>query len=172
MADYRVSKKALAATGPNPTQAVLEAVMAKTDEAEVRTGSSAAREIFMRQLTPGQRAVFAIARFEMELNGGGFDAYFRHAAGDYALDATAGLRMVDASRFESVLTNAISLFPGRKPDRDTDKRAEQLESIVAKAPDAFENLDSEFFDSYAGEESLGKLLIVYIRAHPAEFFVD
>jgi len=172
MSDLRVSRTSLPTTGPAMTAAWLEAVLARVSEADSAAQSSRERAALIRGLTPGQAIVLAINRFEMEANSGSFDSYFRYSGGDYAAEALAGLRKIGPNKFADVLSRTMMLFPKGKPDADVDRRADQLDRILDENPEAFEELFSEFLDAYEGEESLGKLLVTFVRAHPQEFFVD
>ena len=172
MTDLRVSKRSLPTTGPNPTAAVLDAVLTKVSQADGAAKSSRDRATLIRGLTPGQAIVLAVTRFEMEANGGSFDSYFRCRGGDYVHQALAGLRKIGPNKFAHVLSRAMALFPNGQPDADTDRRVDQLDRILNKNPVAFDEFFSEFLDAYEGEESLGKLLVAHIHAHPGEFFTD
>lgn len=172
MPDLRVSKSALNAKGPNPTFTVLEAVFAKVDAADSDAADSKARAKFIASLTPGQRIVYAAFTCEREVGSGGLDSYLRYSWGDYAPEALAGLQAVGAKGFVTPLAKAIALFPKGVPSRDSDERFEQLDAILEKKPGVLGALDDAFLNGYDEEESLGKAMIAYIKAHPADFFHD
>lgn len=169
MKDLRAAKSALQAKGPNPTFAIIEAVLAAVSAAELKADGSEERAALMERVTPGQAWALAINKFEMEVNAGGLDSYLRCAAGDHATRALAGLIEIRALKFAAVLSETLSLFPKGEPITNTDKRAGQLDRILARNPTALQNLDAAFFNAYEGEESLGKLLVAYFCSHQTDF---
>jgi len=167
--DFRVPRTALKPKGRNKPFAIIQQVMAKVDQAELKAVNSKERAALLNKLTPGQVTVFAITRFEMEMNGGGFESFFGNAAGDYASVALAGLKAVGATKFARVLAKGMAAFPAAKPHRDSDRRWTQVEKILDRKPEAFEAADAKFFEAYDGEESLAKLLVEFIMEHSDDF---
>lgn len=165
--DLRVSRKALAATGQNPTHAKIEAILELAQPVfdEASDGNALG-------LTAGQRLVLAVRYMEMEVNSGGFDCYFRYCGGNTAEDALAGLKELGATKFAEVLSKAMALFPGGCPAKDIDVREKEVDEVQEAHPGALGELDSAFYDCYEGEEPLGKALVAFVRSEPGEFFVD
>jgi hypothetical protein len=168
--DYRISRAALDATeGINPTFAVLRAVLERAWPAWI----SMVLDDDRSDLTSGQRFVAAIMELESMVNNDGFDEYFACPCGDTVLEALEGLRTIGATRIADVLARAIALFPNGRPARDTETRGWELHRILTEHDsDPFDLLNKDFYDSYEGDESLGKAIVAYIRANPKEFFVD
>ncbi len=168
--DLRTSRMILNAAGTNPA---FEILLAVTEPIESAIDRDVPAHIWLTlELTPGQVAAYAIRQLEMEVNSGGFDAYFRYTGADTACEALEGLRRIGAAKFAVVLQKAVALFPGGSPPRCVDERETALESILARTPNVLNSLDLEFYDAYENEESLAKLLGKYMQMNPTEFFYD
>src|SRR6266850_6373219 len=77
----------------------VQALLQRVEEAFVPSDSPEEIEGFLARLTPGQRALLAVNQFEMEVNSGGFDTYFRYSAGSLVAEALEGLARFGAGSF-------------------------------------------------------------------------
>ena len=118
------------------------------------------------RLTEPQLYFYLNQCFERELNNGGFDQYFRNAAGAHAAGTLHSLKAIGAEKTMSLLQAAMDLFPGGEVPQDHDERLEVVGSIEDQVEHQWEGLESEFF---AYEDDLNKLNLAFIKAHRDSF---
>ncbi|MGH3712101.1 MAG: DMP19 family protein [Micromonosporaceae bacterium] len=98
----------------------------------------------MSKMTPEQRQVFALGMLRQEVNSGGFDAYFRYNGGNTALDAKDAAPLIGPS-WELVITEACNRV-GHSYPTDQAVREASVDELTERDPEAFERLDSAFYD--------------------------
>ncbi len=140
----------------------------------VMFAAETAREVeaALLQLTPGQRAVWAVEQLQLEMGNGGIEQYFYNSPGDTAPEALDGLRKIDAPKFARPLERAIALFPGGRVPRDRDARELLLDEQGLSEVLIDSGVDDAWEEAYAVEEELSKLGLDYVERHRADFFFD
>lgn len=121
-------------------------------------------------LTPGQRAVYALDWIRKEVSNGGFDQLFGNSTGFLTPEAIQGAAYIGATDYEDVLRRAAAIFPNGEVPRDQDERTDLID--FDEHGHLLEELDEEFFalldDS---DRNLTYLMAVFIDTHKDEFFV-
>ena len=166
--DLRVFKSTVVATGNNPVFSQLLALLQNVEAVEFQLSEP---ELF-KAMTRGQTAIYAVNRFEMAVNHGGFESLFRVHSGAMINAAYKGLKSANAAKFAANLAAATKLLPWQRGWPERDAREEALDKLTDQNPDYFDEVNAQFQACYDGEESLGKAIVAYAFAHPAEFFVD
>lgn len=112
-------------------------------------------------LLPEEQGYIAVWWLAMEVNNGGFDQYFRNSSGDAALLALDTLGQSEANETRSLLANALSTFEpvgGYAADRE-----ERLYLLKKLPANAFDNLDSQFYEGQ--EPFMSKVLSLVAKLH-------
>lgn len=87
-----------------------------------------------------------VDRLDAEVNNGGFDQFFFNSSGDHAIETIQALKHVGAIRTAELVQLACDRFPqGSPPAEISTRRTLMLESVSPDA-DAFEDLDSRFYE--------------------------
>jgi hypothetical protein len=121
----------------------------------------------MERLSKPQQYFRLNQNLEREVNNGGFDQYFFNSSGDFAHETLVALDAIQAPITSSLLSQAMSEFPGGLVPKDTDaRRSLMLELWPDSSNPVWEALD-ERFCKY--EENLNLFNISYVRAHVDEF---
>lgn len=137
---------------------ILEAVSVTMNGAE--TGDQA--EAILSTFSLGQRRLYAVSKYQMEVGHGGHEYYYRYSGGLVWPEALAGLEMIGATTVRDIFVEAMKRFP-EGPSREFTPRQEALEKLGSLA---FDDLDDRFYE--VGFQ-LDDLMEAYIRAHPEEF---
>ncbi|MBK9263931.1 MAG: DMP19 family protein [Polyangiaceae bacterium] len=128
---------------------------------EVSTGAEA--EAVLASFSLGQRRLYAVEWYVMEVNSGGHEFFFGCSAGLVWPDALAGLEMLGATAAWEILLEATQRFP-----EPLSVEYSQREEALKKLPDkVFDDLDRRFYDGV--DDQVWALMEAYIRAHPDEF---
>lgn len=121
-------------------------------------------------LTPGQRAVYALDWIRKEVSNGGFDQLLGNSTGYLTPEAIEGADYIGADDYASLLRRAAAIFPGGVVPRDDDERTALIDSddhIVL-----LERLDEEFFALLDDpERNLTRLMAIFMATHKDDFFV-
>jgi hypothetical protein len=120
----------------------------------------------LRDATPGQRAIYALASVDGEIQNGGVAALFYNSTGALVPEAIRGARRIEASAYEEVLVELASLFPGARVPLARPAREEVLERVPEET---LERLDERWFGLYE-RAPLDRKYAPYIARHPSEFF--
>ena len=123
-------------------------------------------------LTEWEPFWFAIFWPFREVDNGGFHTFFFNDAGQFAIDALAGLQEVGAHKSADILRRAVNVFPeGKVP---TDQQLRRL--VLTSLPDESQwkrlgDLSNEFF---ASNEDVTGLIDRFVAQNPADFptFLD
>lgn len=137
---------------------VVEPVVCKMYGAE--TGAQA--ETILAPFSLGQRRLYAIQLYLMEVHHGGHSYFFQYSGGLVWPDALAGLEMIGATAAWENLLEATRRFP-EPPSVEFAARNEALEKLPSAS---WYGIDSRFDDVYV---EVDELMHAYIRAHPEEF---
>jgi hypothetical protein len=122
----------------------------------------------LRDATPGQRAIYALARVDGEIQNGGIAALFSSPTGALVPEAIRGARTIEASAYGEVLVEFASLFPGGRVPLARPAR----EDVRERVPDeSLERLDDRWFD-LSDDAPLEQRYAPYIARHPGQFFRD
>lgn len=118
--------------------------------------------------TPGQRALYALAQADGEINNGGFYQYFGNSGGWMIYLAIGGAELIGATTHAEILREAASIFPDGQVPEDRQERNDALDSVPEEAGgETLGGLDDRW---YSAEEELDTSLRAYVAAHPEEFF--
>lgn len=120
----------------------------------------------LRDATPGQRAIYALAIVEGAIKNGGVAALLSNSTGALVPEAIRGARTIEASAYEDVLVEVASLFPGRRVPLARSAREEVLERTPEET---LERLDERWFGLYE-RAPLDRKYAPYIARHPSQFF--
>ena len=125
-------------------------------------------------LTPGQRALLAIAWCVAEVSNGGFEQFFSNPSGVLAREAREGFVRVGDEALASLIDHVAALFPSEWPARERRVRNFQLRQL--RGPDAdriaaFGPYDDAFY-ACLGLEELDGECAAYVLEHPGEFVAD
>lgn len=121
-------------------------------------------------LTPGQRAVYALDWVRKEVSNGGFDQLFGNSTGYLTPEAIEGAAHIGAGDYEDILRRAAAIFPNGVVPRDRDERTDLID--VDQHGDLLQQLDEEFFTLLDDpDRNLTYLMAVFMATHKDEFFV-
>lgn len=129
----------------------------------------------LQQLSPGQRALYAVDRCTKDVRNGGFEQFFANRSGNVAVEALEGFRLIRAERYAQILERAFAVFPEGVPPRDRELRVELLATIMFGGNDddelqasPFDEFDDAFFKLLRSDD-LEHYRARYVRGHPGEF---
>ena len=125
----------------------------------VETGARA--EIILASFSLGQRRLYAVQLYLMEVHHGGHEYFFRYSGGLVWPDALAGLEMIGATAAYEIMLEATRRFP-EPPSVEFAPRCEALEKLSCTLGD----LDSRLYDV---DTKVDELMHAYMRAHPEDF---
>jgi hypothetical protein len=120
----------------------------------------------LARMTQGQRALYALASVDGEIQNGGFSQLFVNSTGSLVDEAIDGARLFGARTYERLLRRGGRLFPERRVPEDFERRNRELEAISEAA---LTGLDDAWFAA-SEREPLDRYYERYIRRHPSEFF--
>jgi hypothetical protein len=147
-------------------QIVLDYIFRKID------GSDEDAAVVVPALPEGLQMVFATWLVETEVSNGGFPQYFWNPAGEFAVEALYGYRMLGAMRHAAALEAALATYIRERPQLERFRGGGTPEDFAAWATfSALGALDWQFW-SLATAEDPHALRIHYIRAHPEEFVAE
>jgi hypothetical protein len=119
----------------------------------------------LRRMTPGQRALYALASVDGEIENGGFAQLFSNSTGSLIDDAVTGSRLFRARGYERLLARASTLFPRRVVPEDRERRNRELNQIPDRS---LTQLDDAWFSLYE-RDPLDRYYERYVSRHPDEF---
>lgn len=135
---------------------------------DLRTPYDADERLY--ELTPGQRAVYALDWIRKEVANGGFDQLFGNSTGSLTPEAMGGAAYIGANDYEDILRRAAAIFPNGEVPRDRDERTDLID--LDEHGDLLEQLDQEFFALLGDpDRNLTYLMAVFMATHKDEFFV-
>jgi hypothetical protein len=147
-------------------QTVLDYIFRTID----RSGEDAA--VVVPALPEGLQMVYATWLVESEVSHGGFPQYFWNPAGEFAVEALYGYRMIGAQRHAAALETALATYIRERPQLERFRGGGTAEDFAAWAAfSALGTLDWQFW-SLATAEDPHALRIHYIRAHAEEFVTE
>ena len=124
----------------------------------------------LHNLTPGQRAVYALDWVRKEVSNGGFDQLFGNSTGYLTPEAVEGAEYIGATDYAAVIRRAAAIFPGGVVPRDRDERTDLIDPdrdgpILEAADEEFDALLDD------PERNLTRLMAIFIATHKKEFFL-
>lgn len=127
--------------------------------------SAVSDEELARQPDPVRQAaaVLALSDFVDEEY---LEAYFENPDGLDWKDAQEGLRAIGARQHAAIFDQAVGLFGRAMPAANPEVRAQQLADIAASHPDAWDDLDAQWYDT---TDSLQLLVAEFILRNPEAF---
>jgi len=141
------------------------------DYVEIKIGDRYEREkVIVSGLSPGFMIVYATWGLDAEVNNGGFNQYFWNSTGEFAEEALAGFRAIEAPAHAALVSRAI------EAERQVHGRIQELKAsgtleafLESYKSNPLNELDDQF---YALKEDISALRIAFIRAHPELFVGD
>jgi Domain of unknown function (DUF4375) len=123
-------------------------------------------------LTPGQRALYALYWARSEIDNGGFHQYLYNPTGRLANEALRGAELIGATEFATLFREVRTLLFGDTFPQDQGRRTVVLEGLSEEALERLEVLTGRFYDLMGStdESRLSVYCAEYVEAHPQEFF--
>ena len=123
-------------------------------------------------LTPGQRAIYALTWIRSEVQNGGFDQCFYNPTGFLLPEAVEGADLLGLPEWSQLLREAAAALETPFP-RSRDRRQERLSEMPTSERDALAAFDDRLFElDDDPATSLDLASRRYIDAHPEEFFAE
>jgi hypothetical protein len=85
-----------------------------------------------RKLPQRDRYLWDVTWFETEVMNGGVDQYLQNDTGDHIDECLEALQAIGAKKSHSLLTQACSLFPERRPSANPELRLKQLRELTGE----------------------------------------
>jgi len=125
------------------------------------------------ELTPGQRALYALHWARSEIGNGGFHQYLYNPTGMLANEALRGAELIGSVEIAEVFRQVRALLFGNTFVENQDRRIDALASLSDEALARLENLTGRFYELLGSgdESSLAGHCAAYVAAHPDEFFL-
>jgi hypothetical protein len=151
-----------------PDEQVQEAIVERVLAAIGDNWNDEAR--IVRALPRGLKMVYTTRMLQAEVMNGGFNQYFWNSSGKLADEALAGYRLIGAKLHAKLLEEAIEQRRAEEPEmkrlRETGTQQAFSESYKHSK---LQGLDRRFRGL---SESVSRLRMDYIRAHPQEFLAS
>ena len=141
------------------------------DYVEIKIGDRYDQEkAIVGGLSPGFMTVYATWGLEAEVNNGGFNQYFWNSTGEFAEEALAGFRAIEAPAHATLVSRAIEV-ERQVHDRIQELKARGMLEAFSESykSNPLNELDDQF---YALKEDISTLRIAFIRARPELFVGD
>jgi HEAT repeat protein len=119
-----------------------------------------------RGLTKPQKVYYIIFVLNAEVRNGGFAQYFVNSSGNHAHHAVKALMAVGASNTAAIVQRALDLFGSNGPDRNRDRRHEQLAALTPEQDAEMDRLNTEF---YTDPDDLDAAVADYARTNKEHF---
>lgn len=126
----------------------------------------------LAELTPGQRAMYALMWTRSEVDNGGFHQLFFNSTGYLFPEAVEGAALLGGAELSAIFGDAASVLPDPWL-RDKQARRRHLNLLTEDEVELLRACSERFFalnESSAGD--LNSLYEAYIEMHPQEFFLD
>ena len=118
-------------------------------------------------LTPGQRALWALWVVDGEVANGGFEQFFFNSSGSLMDESIDSAERVGADHHAQILRQAAALYPNSEVPEDRDERERLLQSFPKSADRTLRALADRW---YARDGELEQKMVAYVEGHPDEFF--
>ena len=166
--DFRIRKDAL--TDPADREQVWWDVIAPAFD-ELQTPYEP--DPRLAELTPGQRALYALHWARSEIGNGGFHQYLYNSTGVLANEAQLGAELIAAAEFAELFREVRTLLFGDAFPEEQAGRIGVLEGLSDEALERLEELTDRFYDvmESTDESRLAVYCAEYVEAHPHEFFL-
>lgn len=119
----------------------------------------------LRNFSKAQRLVFALQRYDSEVNNGGHDQFYFNSTGIVWRDALEAYNAIGALGIADILQQSAERLGG-SPSLDRGERQQQMSEL---AP-TFNDLDNRFYAESSAD--VDRRVKSYIRARPADFYFD
>lgn len=132
--------------------------------------SSASKlNVFMADLTEGQRALIAIDWCQKEIRNGGIKQLFENSTGNLVPYAIYGFRLIGAEAYAVNIAKAASLLGNEYPKSGT-ARKRALKALNEVQLKDLEVLDDEFLDLIdSAEHNIEQYRGSYVKNNPSQF---
>lgn len=119
-----------------------------------------------KRLSRAQKAYYCVWVLDCEVCNGGFAQYFVNSAGNLAHLTRKALKAIGAPETEQLLAQAMALFGEAGPERNRDKRHEQLAKLFDASKAKLDELDTLY---YKDPDSLKVRLQEFARRYKKHF---
>jgi hypothetical protein len=116
-------------------------------------------------LSDRDKTIATVWLFEGQVENGGFEHFFSHAAGEIAFHAPEALQRIGAVQMAEIASRANSAFGAGGPPRDRETRKARVEAFTEAAKEALRSLENSFFDC---PEDVDELLEQHLLATSAK----
>jgi len=125
------------------------------------------------ELTPGQRALYALHWARSEIGNGGLHQFFYNSTGMLADETLRGAELVGATKVAELFREVRTLVFGDSFLEDQRGRIDVLEGLSEETLAKLEELTDRFYDlmGSTAESTLAVSCAAYVEAHPLEFFL-
>jgi uncharacterized protein DUF4375 len=166
--DFRIRWDAL--TDPKDREQIWWEVIAPAFD-ELRTPYEPDQRL--DELTPGQRALYALHWARSEIGNGGFHQFFYNSTGMLANEALRAAELIGATELAELFREVRRLLFGDTFPEDQERRIGVLEGLSNEALERLEELTGRFYDLMGStdESTLAVFCAEYVEAHPREFFL-
>jgi hypothetical protein len=100
------------------------------------------------KLTPLERTISLVSRFNFEVELGGLGTFYYNSAGQHAIEIVKALKAIGAKQAAAALESANRLLPLGQADRDSTQWHDTLRALANAAPCPFDP-----FEAAIAEES-------------------
>jgi hypothetical protein len=120
------------------------------------------RRLGFDHLSQQEKVLHHVILIELEVEKGGFNAYFFNSSGNYAQDTPEAFDAIGAHQAAKIVRQAISLFPGGGPPRDQATRDALFDLVSDDIAARWRECDQMFRDNM---EPIGDMLIEYMKSN-------
>ena len=126
-------------------------------------------DVFMEELTEGQKALISIDWCQKEIRNGGIKQLFENSTGNLVPYAIQGFSLIGAERYAEILAKAASLLGAEYPKSGA-ARKRALKSLNESLFGELETLDYNFFYLInSAEHNIEKYRGSYVKNNPSQF---
>jgi Domain of unknown function (DUF4375) len=121
----------------------------------------------VRELRPGDRALYVLWTVDGEINNGGFSQYLFNSTAGLHDEAVASAELIGARQTAAVLERLPGVLGLESLPEDRAERQRVLDGLSTAEEAALGRLDEEWFASISGE--IEAKLLRHLRTHPEAF---
>ena len=127
----------------------------------------------LAELTPGQRALYALHWARSEIGNGGFHQFLYNSTGMLANEALRGAELIGATAFAELFREVRTLLFDDTFVEDQRRRIDVLERLSGEALARLEELTDRCYDLLGStdESTMAVSCAEYVELHPQEFFL-
>lgn len=126
-------------------------------------------ERFLAEITEGQKALISIDWCQKEIRNGGIKQLFTNSTGNLVPFAIEGFRLIGATEYASILSEAALVFGATYP-KSVSARKSALKELGSGAAEKLEKIDEKIFSLlHAAETDLEIFRGAYVKNNIAQF---